>query len=178
MVRVLVVVPVLWWHCGVYARVASGWSWPAFLLGTAGFGLWLCLVPADHERSLQTTDTLNRLPPLWAGLWLLIRLGAYTLLVPLAEELAFRGYLTRRLIAGDVDSVEPGRFTWFSFLFSSVAFGMLHGGNWFPGILAGMLFALALYRCGRVTDAILAHATTNGLLAVDALLTGAWDMIS
>ena len=65
--------------------------------------------------------------------------------VPLAEELAFRGYLTRRLMATEFQEIPLGRFTWFSFLISSALFGALHG-RWLAGILAGMLYALALYR--------------------------------
>lgn len=95
--------------------------------------------------------------------------------VPLAEELAFRGFLTRRLIAADFQSVAPGRFTWFSCLASSVLFGAVHG-RWLAGTLAGLAFARALYRRGELTDAVVAHATTNALLAAYVLITGAWSL--
>ena len=73
--------------------------------------------------------------------------------VPLAEELAFRGYLTRRLIAADFQDVPLGRLTWLSFLVSSALFGALHG-RWLAGILAGMIYAMpcigaASCRCRR-----------------------------
>ena len=42
----------------------------------------------------------------------------------------------------------------------------------FAGCLAGALFAIALYRRGRIADAILAHATANGLIAIYVLMTG------
>jgi hypothetical protein len=41
-------------------------------------------------------------------------------------------------------------------------------------MIAGMFFAIALYRRGRVTDAILAHAVTNGLIALYVLAAGSW----
>jgi CAAX prenyl protease-like protein len=97
--------------------------------------------------------------------------------VPLAEELAFRGYLTRRLIAPDFECVPLGRFTWASFLVSSALFGALHG-RWLAGTLAGMLYALALYRRRNLADPVLAHALTNALLAVHVLATGAWSLWS
>jgi CAAX prenyl protease-like protein len=93
--------------------------------------------------------------------------------VPLAEELAFRGYLTRRLIAADFEDVPLGRFTWLSLLVSLALFGALHG-RWLAGTLAGMLYAIALYRRGELADAVVAHATTNGLLTAYVLATGSW----
>jgi membrane protease YdiL (CAAX protease family) len=46
------------------------------------------------------------------------RVIGLALIVPLTEELAFRGYLLRRLIAREFDCVPPGGFTWLSFLVS------------------------------------------------------------
>jgi CAAX prenyl protease-like protein len=94
------------------------------------------------------------------------------------EELAFRGYLNRRLIAADFQSVPPTRFTWLSFAASSLLFGALHGANWLPCCLAGMLFALALYHRGRLGDAITAHVTTNSLLALYGLVSHNGHLLS
>ena len=95
--------------------------------------------------------------------------------VPVAEELFFRGYLQRKLIASDFEAVPFGRFTWMSFIVSSLAFGLLHQ-SWIAGVIAGSLFALAVYRRGRLADAITAHATANALLSVYVLATGAWSL--
>ncbi len=54
---------------------------------------------------------------------------------------------------------------------SSVLFGALHG-RWLAGTIAGMFYAWALYRRGRVEDAILAHALTNALIAAAVLMLG------
>jgi CAAX prenyl protease-like protein len=84
---------------------------------------------------------------------------------PVTEELAFRGYPARRLIAEDFAGVPVGRYTWCSFPLSSALLGALHT-RWIAGTLARMLYALAVYRCGELGDAVLAHATTNALIAV------------
>ena len=102
----------------------------------------------------------------------------YVIAVPLAEELAFRGYLTRRLISADFEVVPLGQFSWLSLVASSVLFGAFHGHFWFAGCLAGVLFAIALYRRGRIMDAVLAHATANALVAVYAATTGSWQVWS
>jgi exosortase E/protease (VPEID-CTERM system) len=148
------------------------------LIGVAVFAIWLALEPA--AGGTRSPESLRRwlagLPPPAAWSWLAARVVGSVVLVPVVEELAFRGYLTRRLIAADVDSVPPGRFTWFSFLASSLAFGVLHQ-RWLAGTLAGMLYALAYYRRGRVADAALAHALTNGLIAAYALATATWSLL-
>jgi CAAX prenyl protease-like protein len=77
-----------------------------------------------------------------------------------AEELAFRGYLSRRLIDPDFTAVSAGRFTWLAFLGSSAAFGIIHV-HWVPATLAGMAFAIIMYREGRLSDAIIAHVTSS-----------------
>jgi CAAX prenyl protease-like protein len=120
---------------------------------------------------------LAALSPWAAAAWLMIRVFGSVVTVPLVEELAFRGYLTRRLIAADFWRVRPGQFTWLSFLLSSVLFGVLHG-RWLAGTLAGMLYALSYYRRGQLADAVLAHALTNALIAAYVLISGDWALWS
>jgi CAAX prenyl protease-like protein len=116
--------------------------------------------------------------PYWAaGVWLFFRVAGSAITVPVAEELAFRGYLIRKLIARDFENVALNRFTWFSFLLSSVLFGLLHD-RWLAGIVAGMLFALALYRRGQLGDAVVAHVTANALIAVYVLVYSKWGLWS
>jgi CAAX prenyl protease-like protein len=120
-------------------------------------------------------DTLAGLPRVEAAGWLFCRVLGSVVTVPMAEELAFRGFLSRRLIAADFQDVSPGRLTGLSFLGSSLAFGLLHQ-RWVAGTLAGMLFALAYARRGRLADAVLAHATANALIAAWVLVTGDWSV--
>ncbi len=59
---------------------------------------------------------------------------------------------------------------------SSVAFGLLHGNLWLAGILAGLLYAWSLLRRGNIADAVVAHATTNALLAGYVLIFQEWHL--
>jgi len=95
--------------------------------------------------------------------------------VPIAEELFFRGYLLRKLVSVDFESVDPRHFTWMSFLLSSILFGLLHQ-NWIGGILAGLAFAMVQYRRGRLTDAIVAHSACNALVAAYVIATSSWGL--
>jgi exosortase E/protease (VPEID-CTERM system) len=161
-----------------YAGLVGPASWTGPALGAATFLVWVALAPVTAGAAGGQAPDLAGLAPAWAATWWACRVLGYVVLVPVAEELAFRGYLTRRLIAADVSAVPLGRFTWLSFLGSSLAFGALHGRFWLPATLAGLLFALALYRRRRLADAVLAHATANALLAGYVVLTGNWALWS
>jgi CAAX prenyl protease-like protein len=148
------------------------------LIGGAAFVLWLWLVP--HTAALQAgwPAALAAAPWYWAGAWLLLRTAGYVIAAPLAEELAFRGFLRRWIVRRDFDALPMGAFTWAGFLISSVTFGLLHGSLWLAGTVTGMLFAAAVYRRGALADAVQAHATTNGLIALYAFATGQWAVWS
>lgn len=96
------------------------------------------------------------------------------LIVPLCEELAFRGYLLRRLQGADFTSVSPRAWTCFSLIGSSLLFGVLHD-RWLAGTLAGMVYAVLLVRTGRLGEVVVAHAVTNGCIALWVLSTGDWS---
>ena len=108
-------------------------------------------------------------------MWLAIRVLGSVITAPLAEELAFRGFLPRRLMRADFYNLPVATFFWIPFLVSSLLFGALHGQFWLAGTIAGMLFGVALY-CGQgLGDAVQAHATTNGLMVLYVFATGHWS---
>jgi CAAX prenyl protease-like protein len=149
----------------------------AFLIGCGVFLMWVALEPAGASRTDATPleSGLAALSPAWTMLWLGCRIFGSVITVPLAEELAFRGYLTRRYIASDFQSIAPGRMTWLSFLLSSFLFGALHE-RFIAGTLAGMAYALAYRRRGELSDAVVAHGVTNLLIAILVLTTGSWSL--
>lgn len=172
--RILAPLIPLWLFRSYYRDLRWSWSWAPIGLGVVVFVLWVALEPSPAPGAETTIpNTLAEMPPALALLWLVARVLGSSIVVPIAEELAFRGYLLRRLIDADFTAVSPKQFTLLSFLVSSVAFGALHG-RWLAGILAGMIYAGAQYKRGKISDAIVAHAVTNGLLAAYVLAFGAW----
>jgi CAAX prenyl protease-like protein len=93
--------------------------------------------------------------------------------VPIAEELAFRGYLARRLVTADFERLSLRHFSWLAFIGSSVLFGAMHS-RLIAGTLTGALYFLCFRRRGELADSILAHAITNGLIAAYVVTTGNW----
>jgi hypothetical protein len=65
-----------------------------------------------------------------------------------AEELAFRGYLYRAVIARRFQDVPVGRLAWPALVVSSVLFGLLHE-RWLAGAAAGAVYALLMVRSDR-----------------------------
>ena len=172
--RVLTPLIPLWLFRSYYADLRWSWAWTPIILGLVVFVLWVALEPAPTPEAVAVVpDALREMPAAAAVFWLIARVLGSSIVVPIAEELAFRGYLLRRLINADFTAVSPKHFTLASFLISSVAFGALHG-RWLAGVLAGMIYALAQYRRGEISDAIVAHAVTNGLLAAYVLIFGHW----
>jgi exosortase E/protease (VPEID-CTERM system) len=172
--RVLTPLIPLWLFRQYYRDLSWSWSWTPIGLGIVVFVLWVALEPTPDPGTVDVIPSaLAEIHWAAAAFWLFARIAGSTLVVPVVEELAFRGYLLRRLIDADFTEVSPRRFTASSFLISSAVFGLLHG-RWVAGILAGMVYALAQYRRGQLTDAIVAHATTNGLLAAYVVIFGHW----
>jgi exosortase E/protease (VPEID-CTERM system) len=169
--RALVAGLLLWYYWPRYTVLHSpgrGSSWTglawALAVGVGVFAVWVALV-----RETESFDAVADQSGWLAAGWVAARVVGFVIVTPLAEELAFRGYLMRWLISADFEAVRPGTFTWMSFLVSSVLFGLMHG-EWVAGILAGAAYGLVVIRTGRVRDAVVAHAVTNGLLLVAAML--------
>jgi exosortase E/protease (VPEID-CTERM system) len=157
-------------------RLTWSISWWPVSIGAVVFGLWIVFVriTPTASGSAMAAGLAALTAPQRIG-WIAFRVAGAVITVPLAEELAFRGYLLRKLISDDFESVDPSHFTWLSFLVSSAAFGVMHGA-WGAGIVAGMLFAIAMYRRGSIADAVVAHAVSNALLAAYVLLTANWAL--
>ena len=152
-------------------------SWHAPVIGVTVFALWLWLSPSgEPEEAAALQHQIEALGSPWAALWLATRALGATLIVPIAEELAFRGYLLRRLIAADFTEVDKRRLTPTALLASSLAFGALHPGALLPACLAGAAYAGAQAARGRTGDAIVAHALTNGGIAAYVLLADAYAL--
>lgn len=149
----------------VYRAMDWSISWRGPALGLVVALAWLApFSPAERPLVAETVSTP----------WLVARVLGSALVVPLCEELAFRGYLLRRLQNADFTSVSPRAWTWLALLASSLVFGVLHG-RWLAASLAGLAYAILLVRTGRLGEAVVAHAVTNASIALWVLTTGDWS---
>lgn len=170
--RIVAAAAALWYFRKTYRDLDFRFGWLAAAAGALVFALWIGL---DRASSSAPTALLHASSPARIS-WIALRIAGAVLTVPIAEELAFRGFLLRRLVSIDFESVSWRAFSWAPFLISSAAFGLLHGDRWLAGTIAGAVFALAQLRRGRIGDAIAAHAVANALVAAWVLLTGRWEL--
>jgi CAAX prenyl protease-like protein len=108
--------------------------------------------------------------------WIVSRIAGSILIVPIAEELAYRGYLMRRLAAPDFESVPFRSVHWPAVIVTAIVFGLAHGALWLPGVAAGLAYGLILVRTGRIGEAVAAHVTTNALVAASVLAWNQWQL--
>jgi exosortase E/protease (VPEID-CTERM system) len=166
----------LWLYRREFKQLDWRIRWLAPLTGAAVFALWVLpslWIQSNEPSSLG--EALTALSPTARWSWIVFRIAAAGITIPIAEELAFRGYLARRIVNRDFDQVPFSRLTLLSIALSSAAFGLMHGHQWFVGVLAGLAYAGLTKWKGRLSDAIAAHATTNLLLAIWVLSRGDWS---
>lgn len=109
----------------------------------------------------------------WSSLGL--RFLRLVVVVPLLEEIFWRGFLLRYLIEPRFEKVAFGSFSWSSFSIVTLAFGLAHWGpDFVPALMTGALYNWVAYRTRSLGSCILAHAVTNLLLGFYIMATGQW----
>lgn len=153
-------------------RISLSWSWVPVLLAAATCAMWVAWADGD-PRALS--DGVGRMEPAARWTWIAVRAIGSVLVIPVVEELAFRGFLLPWLVSPMFESVAPRAWTLPAVLLSSLAFGALHE-HWVLGTIAGIAFAAARLHRGRLGDAVLAHALCNAGVTAAVLLAGRWDL--
>lgn len=153
--------------CGV--AVFLIWVAPEILdAGYRGHWLFRNLLTGKAESSLPTS--------LHQDTWFLtLRVATSVLLVPVIEELFWRGWLLRYVVRSDFESVPLGHYTAKSFWIVALLFASEHGSYWDVGLAAGVAYNWWVVRTRSLADCVLAHGMTNACLAAYILLTGRWE---
>ncbi|MGH9557710.1 MAG: exosortase E/protease, VPEID-CTERM system [Bryobacteraceae bacterium] len=168
---------VFWAYRREYRAIKWRCTWRGPVIGLFVFAIWLAFewARAGSPQStmplaLQTASGLHR----WG--WVALRTIGAAAAVPLGEELAFRGYLMRRLVAEQLETISPMSAPIWAIAVSSVLFGAMHGAQWIEATIAGALYALVYVRKGQLGEAVAAHAVTNSLIAASVLGLSYWRL--
>jgi CAAX prenyl protease-like protein len=151
---------------------------PLFTIGAGLLALAVWVVP---QIMLKMPPRLEGFNPEHFGLggpyWLnlSLRLIRMVVVVPIIEELFWRGFLLRFLIDQDFLKVPVGTYSRLSFWVVTAGFCLEHQPADYAGaILTGMLYNYVAYRTKSIGSCILAHAVTNAALAAYVLYTRQW----
>jgi exosortase E/protease (VPEID-CTERM system) len=173
--RIVCAVAALWLFRNSYGGLDWGFSWRGVSMGIAVFGVWAAMARFATMPAAAPSE-LAQLPGASRAAWIACRAAAAIITVPIAEELAYRGFLMRRIVRADFESLSLSAVPWTAVLISAIVFGITHGRLWIAGIVAGLGFGTLAVRTGKIGESVAAHATTNALIAMQVLLFGQWQL--
>jgi CAAX prenyl protease-like protein len=178
----------------IVAAVIAALSWPhltfrpampvaSIAIGLVVFVIWVApdvLFGYRHhwlfENSITGSATSSLAPHLKKNLgFILLRFSGAAFLVPVLEELFWRGWMMRWLIDVNFLKVPLGKYAPFSFWIVALLFASEHGPYWEVGFLAGVIYNWWVIRTRNLADCILAHAVTNAALSTYVLFTDQWQ---
>ena len=157
------------WWLGVIVGVVGIFQW-------VGMQLWLQKNFEFFKPSpdvFNPFDTFENVVMLWS--FIIIRIASASLVVPVMEELFWRDYLWRYILApNDFKLAKVGEWHWMPFVIVSGAFALVHGNWWLTSIVWAVMMAGLLVYTKSIGACIIAHGLTNLLLAVYVLWTRDW----
>jgi CAAX prenyl protease-like protein len=182
--RVILVIAALIFFWKQYTPIRWTHLWLGAIVGAVGVFQWVGMQAAlEHfvpffRPSSPPFDPTKRFETA-AALWgfVAVRLLGAVLVVPVMEELFWRDFLWRQLLApADFKLATVGEWSWTPFLGVAIAFCTVHG-NWWPTAIVWALMIGGLLAYTRSLGAcIVAHATTNLLLGVYVLVWHHWSL--
>lgn len=195
-------VPIALWACWrYYTKIQWTHLWLGVLIGVVGLVQWVGMdkllshffmwahahgggvldwVPVYGSIGVSgvPTDSFNpfkEIPSLtWCWIFIVLRWGCASLVVPVMEELFWRDFLWRSIIApADFKLAQIGERDRNAILFVALLFSTVHI-QWLTAIGWGLLIAWLLVRTKSLGACIVAHGVTNFLLGGYVLLTHDW----
>ena len=172
---------ILYFSRHILPRSAPHWM-PSIALGLAVCALWVApdaLFPAWRSSWLFQNAIVGHLktsipPRELTPLMLVLRTARAALLVPVLEELFWRGWLPRWIQDTKFSKIPLGQYTPFAFWSTAVLFALEHGSYWEVGLLCGIIYNWWMRRTRSLGDLILVHAVTNLALSLYVIFTGRW----
>lgn len=195
-IRLLVVPALLFWAWRWYVPLTGpnspvGSVLYGIVFGLAGLVVWVVLYTPFAPTDAQP----------WSTSGFCLRLLSASLVVPVFEEMAMRGYIFRFAVQWDmirkiktqrkpgqspfltaldqasISDVKPGAWTIPAILISSLIFALGHTlAEWPASIAYGILMSLVWIIRKDLLSCIIAHGTTNLALALYVYYAGRWDL--
>jgi uncharacterized protein len=153
---------------------------PSVVIGLGVFVLWILpeeIWPGYRSHWLFqnaiTGETVSSIPEAWLSdpVMLAMRITRAALLVPLLEEIFWRGFLPRWVISNNWERVPMGSYNTLAFVGTALLFASEHGPYWDVGLMCGIVYNWYMWKTKSLGDLVLAHAVTNGALSAFVVVT-------
>ena len=173
----------LWKH---YTKIRWNHWWLGIIVGVAGIFQWV-LMQLWLQRHVTFVDWFQPAEDAFnpmaaysqpAMLWgfVTVRIIGAVIVVPVMEELFWRDFLWRTILApNNFKLAKVGEWAWAPFLIVAGAFATVHGNWWLTAIFWAAMVGWLLVYTKSLGACIIAHATTNLLLAGYVLYTHDWS---
>ena len=180
--KTVVVAAMLFAFRRLYTRVRWNYWWLGLIVGVIGIFQWvpmqLWLQQFPFFKPPKPEDVFNPfrdIPAAWVWAFIGVRIVGAVLVVPVMEELFWRDFLWRQILApNDFKLAKVGEWAWPPFLIVAGAFAVVHGNWWLTSIVWALMVGTLLVYTKSLGACIIAHATTNLLLAGYVLWTKDW----
>lgn len=186
----------LWLYRRHYTFAPWRGLWFAAWMGAAGIAIWIApgilyelwmkpgATPPDWwdwlgivERREGFDPTLFVDQPLAYAATVAMRFLRMVLIVPLVEELFWRGFLMRYVQAGDkpFTSIPFGRHTWQAYWITTIAVTLVHQpSDYLAAFIWGTLVYVVAVKTRSLGACVLMHAVGNLLLGLHIMNTHLW----
>lgn len=153
-------------------------------VGVGVFLLWIApdtLFPGWRQHWLFTNSLMGEVKislsaeQLSSPLLLLFRTLSAAVMVPILEELFWRGWMLRWLVNNDFETLPMGTADRQSFWIVAVLFALEHGPFWEVGLVTGLIYNWWMTRTRSLGDLIFVHGVTNLVLSVYVIWTKNWQ---
>lgn len=165
------------WFWRDYKLGAPRQAWFAFATGLVVLGIWIApqqFFAVAPRLTGFDPEVFADNPALYWGT-VVLRFARLVIVVPLVEEIFWRGFLLRYLIDERFTALAIGTFSWVSFAVVTIGFGFAHStADWVAAFICGALYNLVAYRTRSLTSCVIAHAVTNLLLGLWIMQTRQW----
>jgi len=149
------------------------------IFGVVGIALWIGIekIPYPHVGGRSSFDPFTAIPD-WTFryLWIATRFIGLAAVVPIVEELFWRGFLVRYIDnMDDFRKVIAGNHSWVATGIVTAAFASIHP-EWLAAVAYALLTDQLLRRTKSVGACMVMHAVTNLLLGVYVVVTKSWHL--
>ncbi len=156
----------------------AGRPWLAAVgAGLLALGLWIVpqVLLGFEPRTKGFDPTVFSDSPLLYWLTVVARFARLVIVVPLVEEIFWRGFLMRYLVREDFTKLPLGTYDPRSFFGVAGLFMLVHSmPDWPAAFLTGLIYNGLLVRTKSLAACVVAHAITNLGLGIYIMATRQW----